>query len=109
MKHLIITLTTAVFSLGLVACGPPSPEKVCNKAMEAIKADAAKKATEGGMAALAAGVANVALDAAKPVCIAQLNAAKKSSPEAYKKVSECIMAAKTPQDFGKCAMNAAIK
>ena len=77
--------------------------------METIKAEAAKKATEGGMAALAAGVANVALDAAKPMCIAQLNAAKKSSPETYKKVSQCIMAAKSPQAFGKCAINAATK
>jgi len=109
MKKVVIVLTAGLFCLGTIGCGPPSPEAVCTKAMETVKAEAAKKATQGGMAALGAGLASVALDAAKPACVAQLTAAKQASPETYKRVSTCIMGAKEIADFGKCAVAAIAK
>ena len=89
--------------LALVACGPPSPEELCNHGAEIMKEEASESVGElGAFSDAANGIAQFAIDAMAATCPPMVTAYKDSNPDQYKDLAKCMIKADNSDEFAAC-------
>jgi hypothetical protein len=77
-------------AFGLVACGAPSPEKVCEHGMSLIKKEAGDEMSDEDLKSMV------------KMCVEQSKKEQEKDPDDYAKKAKCVMAAKDVEAVMKC-------
>jgi hypothetical protein len=88
--NLVRSLLPLAAAVGLVACGAPSPEKVCDHAVSLIKKEAGDALNDEGLKEL------------KEECVKESKKEQEKDSAAYATKAKCFMAANTMEEAMKC-------
>jgi hypothetical protein len=89
MKFVRTVLPLAA-AFGLLACGAPSPEKVCDHALSLVKKEAGDEMSDDDVKELA------------KLCVEQTKQEQEKDGDAYAKKAKCVMAASNMEAAMKC-------